>query len=125
MNHLREKVVKAHRALLNGTGGLAYFEGRGIAERVVRDAFVGYESGAFLYPCRARSGGLLGLHYKSKTRDERGKRRQWWQGYADLPPKGHGKKPDDPAKIIPFGLETLEGLEPGSRSSCSVVRKMP
>lgn len=114
MNHLREKVVKAHRALLNGTGELAYFEGRGIAKRVVRDAFVGYESGAFLYPCRARSGGLLGLHYKSKARDGRGKRRQWWQGYADLPPKGHGKKPDDPAKIIPFGLETLEGLEPGS-----------
>ena len=117
MNHLRERVVKAHRALLNGTGELSYFKGRGIAEQTVRAAFVGYESGAFLYPCRARSGSLLGLHYKSKARDERGKRRQWWKGYAEdlLPSKGHGKKPDNQAKIIPFGLETLEGPKSGSR----------
>ena len=77
MNGLREKVVKAHRALLNGTGGLSYFEGRGIGVQTVRGAFVGYESGAFLYPCRARAGHLLGLHYKSKSRNKEGKRNQW------------------------------------------------
>lgn len=62
-----------------------------------------------------RSGSLLGLHYKSKARDAKGKRRQWWGAYADdLPPKGHGKKPDDPAKIVPFGMETLGDLDAGS-----------
>src|SRR5215213_5117029 len=113
--NLREKVVRTHQALLNGSGEIAYFAERRIAEQVVKRAYLGYENGAFLYPCRAKSGGLLGLHYKSKARDAKGKRRQWWRGYAaDLPPKGHGKKHDDPAKIIPFGMETLEGLEPGS-----------
>src|SRR5215212_1440335 len=112
--NLREKVVRTHHALLNGSGEIAYFAERRIAEQVVKRAYLGYENGAFLYPCRAKSGGLLGLHYKSKARDAKGKRRQWWGGYAeDLPPKGHGKKHDDPAKIIPFGMETLEGLEPG------------
>jgi hypothetical protein len=76
---------------------------------------VGYDaaSGAFTYPCIARGGGLLGIHYKGEGRDEKGKRRQWWGGYAeDLPAKGHGKKPHDPAKVIPFGLETVGDLEP-------------
>jgi len=105
---LREKVIKAHRALLNGSGELPYFAERGIAEQTVRGAYLGYENGAFLYPCRAKSGRVLGLHYKSKTRGAKGKRRQWWGAYAeDLPPKGHGKKPDAPAKIVPFGMETL------------------
>jgi Protein of unknown function (DUF3987) len=36
-------------------------------------------------------------------------------GYADdLPRKGHGKNPDDPAKVIPCGLETTKELEAGS-----------
>jgi hypothetical protein len=112
----REKVIQAHRALLNG-GRLSYFEERGISAEIVRAAWVGYDaaSRAFTYPSIARSGGLLGIHYKSKTRDEKGKRKQWWGGYAeDLPAKGHGKKPDDPAKVIPFGLETLRDLKPGS-----------
>ena len=113
--NLREKVIKAHRALLNGSGELSYFAERRISDRVIRDAYIGYEPGSFLYPCRDRSGRVLGLHYKSKDRDAKGKRRQWWKGYADdLPPKGHGKKPADPAKIIPFGMETIEGLEQGS-----------
>ncbi len=112
---LREKVIKAHRALLNGSGGLSYFAERGISEKVVRDAYLGYEPGAFLYPCRDKSGRVLGVHYKSKVRYAKGKRQQWWKGYADdLPQKGHGKKPSDPAKIVPFGLETLSSLEPGS-----------
>ena len=114
----REKVIRANRALLNG-GKLSYFEKRGIASETVRAAWVGYDeaSGAFTYPCIARVGGLLAIHYKSEGRDEKGKRRQWWGGYAeDLPAKGHGKKPDDPAKVIPFGLETLGNLEP-----CSLV----
>ena len=113
--NLREKVVRTHQALLNGSGEIAYFAERRIAEQVVKRAYLGYENGAFLYPCRAKSGGLLGLHYKSKARDAKGKRRQWWGAYAeDLPPKGHGKKPDAPAKIVPFGMETLDALEPGA-----------
>jgi hypothetical protein len=113
--NLREKVIKAHQGLLNGSGELTYFSERRIMKQAVRGAYLGYENGAFLYPCRARSGGLLGLHYKSKARDVKGKRRQWWGVYADdLPPKGHGKKPDDPAKIVPFGMETLGDLEAGS-----------
>src|SRR5215211_5745343 len=116
--NLREKVIEAHRALLNGSSELSYFAQRGIVERTVRGAYLGYENGAFLYPCRARSGSLLGLHYKSKARSQKGKRLQWWGAYTeDLPPKGHGKRPDDPAKIVPFGMETLGGLEPG----CLVV----
>jgi hypothetical protein len=113
--NLRNRVERAHLALLNGSGELAYFAERGIVERTVREAHLGYESGAFLYPCRGPSGDLLGLHCKGKARDGKGKRRQWWGAYADdLPPKGRGGKPDSPAKIIPFGLELLGGLEPGS-----------
>jgi DNA primase len=111
----REQALKAHRTLLNGSGKLEYFESRGITEETLKRAYVGYEAGAFTYPCVAKGGGLLGIHYKSEKRDEQGKRRQWWGGYAeDLPRKGHGKKPDDPAKVIPFGLEDLTDLEPGS-----------
>jgi hypothetical protein len=113
----RERVIRAHRALLNGSDKLSYFEERGISAQTVRAAWVGYDpaSGAFTYPCIARGGGLLGIHYKSERRDENGKRRQWWGGYADdLPAKGHAKKPDDPAKVIPFGLETLGDLGSGS-----------
>ena len=113
--NLRDTVIKGHRALLNGTGELAYFTERGIARQTIRGAYLGYEAGSFLYPCRGKSGRVLGLHYKSKARDAKGKRRQWWGGYTeDLPPKGHGKRPDDPAKIIPFGMETLKDTEPGS-----------
>jgi hypothetical protein len=111
----REQVLKAHRTLLNGSDKLEYFKSRGITQETVKRAYVGYEAGAFTYPCVAKGGGLLGIHYKSEGRDEKGKRRQWWGGYADdLPAKGHGKKPADPARVIPFGLETLTDLEPGS-----------
>jgi hypothetical protein len=113
----REQVISARNALLNGSGKLPYFEKRGISAETVRAAWVGYDAarGAFTYPCIARGGGLLGIHYKSEGRDEKGKRRQWWGGYAhDLPLRGHGKKPDDSAKVIPFGMETLEDLERGS-----------
>jgi hypothetical protein len=112
----REKAIQAHRVLLNG-GKLSYFEERGISAETVRAAWVGYDAarGAFTYPCIANSRGLLGIHYKSEGRDEKSKRRQWWGAYAEkLPAKGHGKKPDDPAKIIPFGLEALGDLEPGA-----------
>ena len=112
----REEAIQAHRALLNG-GKLSYFEQRGISAETVRVAWIGYDasSGAFTYPCIAKSHGLLGIHYKGEWREENGKRRQWWGAYAeDLPAKGHGKKPDDPAKVIPFGLETLGNLKPGS-----------
>jgi hypothetical protein len=112
----REKAIRAHKALLN-CGMLSYFERRRISSETVRAAWVGHDdaSGAFTYPCIARVGGLLAIHYKSEGRGENGKRRQWWGAYAeDLPAKGHGKNPDDPAKVIPFGLETLGNLEPGS-----------
>src|SRR5215217_6935702 len=110
-----QQVLNAREALVNGSGKLFYFQKRGISEETVKDAYVGYESGAFLYPCIGRGGGLLGVHHKGEARDGQGKRKQWWGGYAeDLPPKGRGKRPDDPAKIIPFGLETLKGLEPGA-----------
>src|SRR5215212_5181961 len=113
----RDKAIQAHRALLNNSGKLTYLRERGIFAETIRAAWVGYDgaSGAFTYPCIARGGGLLGIHYKSERRDEKGKRRQWWGRYADdLPPKGHGRKPDDPAKVILFGVETLTNLEPGS-----------
>src|SRR5919107_1000910 len=112
----REKVIRAHRALLDG-GRLSYFEERGITAEIVKAAWVGYDepSGAFTYPCIARGVGLLAIHHKSAERNEKGKRRQWWGAYAeDLPAKGCGKKPNDPAKVIPFGLETVGNLEPGS-----------
>jgi hypothetical protein len=113
----REKAIQAHRMLLSNSGKLSYFEERGISAETVRAAWVGYDaaSGAFTYPCIARVGGLLGIHYKSAERDEKGKRQQWWGGFAEnLPPKRHGKKPADPAKVIPFGLDTLSELKPGS-----------
>jgi hypothetical protein len=113
----REEAIRAHRALLKSSDKLSYFEERGISAETLRAAWVGYDgaSRAFTYPCIAKVGGLLGIHYKSLGRDEKGKRQQWWGGYAEkLPRKGHGKNPDDPAKVIPFGLETLRDLNPGS-----------
>ncbi len=113
----REKVLKSHKALLNGSGKLLYFTDRRIDAQTVKDAWIGYDLGreAFTYPCIAKEGGLLATHLKSERRDAKGKRGQWWEGYADtLPPKGHGKKPEAPAKVIPFGLETLKNLEAGS-----------
>ena len=125
----REEVLRACKALLNGGGKLSYFEDRGLDRDTIARAFVGYEpevyfpdkngrgyeGPAFLYPCIG-GGRLLGIHYKSQERDDKGKRRQKWGRYADdLPRKGHGKKPDRPAKIIPFGMETLKELESGSR----------
>src|SRR5829696_566049 len=111
----RDRVIKACKALLNDSGKFDYFRRRRIDEATLKQAYVGYEAGAFTYPCFGKNGGLLGIHYKSEARDGQVKRKQWWGGYAeDLPPKGGGKRPDDPAKIIPFGMETLRDLEPGS-----------
>jgi hypothetical protein len=76
----RQTALRAHGALLNGNGKLGYFERRGITKDFVRRAFVGFEAGAFTYPCVAKAGGLLGIHFKSEGRDENGKRRQWWKG---------------------------------------------
>jgi hypothetical protein len=112
----REKAIRARTVLLADNGKLSHFEERGIFTETLRAAWVGYDaaSGAFTYPCIARGGGLLGIHHKSVTRDEKGKRRQWWGDYADdLPRKGHGRKRDDPAKVIPFGLETIRDSEAG------------
>jgi hypothetical protein len=79
----------------------------------LRRAGIGYGNKAFTYPCMRKSGELLAIHCKSEDRDAKGKRRQWWRGFADdLPSKGHGKRPDEPAKVIPFGLETLINAEP-------------
>ena len=109
----REEVLKARKALLKGK--LSHFERRGLLEATVKDAWIGYTGGELLYPCIARTGGLLAVHYKAEARNGNGKRRQRWGLYADeLPRKGRGKKPEDPAKIIPFGLETLRDLKPNS-----------
>src|SRR5215211_989860 len=109
------QVLGAQKALLNGSGKFKYFERRGISRQVVQSANVGIQNDAFTYPCIGRNGGLLGIHYKSEGRDDKGKRRHWWKGYADdLPPKGHGKNPEQPAKVIPFGLETLKNVDTGS-----------
>src|SRR5215212_7513442 len=111
----RELALAAHRTLFNGGDTLQYFRERGLAEEVVRVAYIGFAAGAFLYPCVAREGGLLAVHCKSKARDGRGKRRPWWKGYADdLPPKGCGRSPEDPAKVVPFGMESLKNLRPGA-----------
>jgi hypothetical protein len=124
----REEVLRARKALLNGSGSLSYFRKRGISDETVKQAYVGfvaevyfprkqgrgYTGPAFPYPC-VSGGRLLGIHYKSVNRDEDGKRHQKWGSYADdLPRKGHGKRSDDPAKIIPFGLEILKNLQPES-----------
>jgi Protein of unknown function (DUF3987) len=111
----REEVLRAWKALLNGSGQLEYFRRRGLADAIIKGAWIGYAHGEYLYPCIGRDGGLLGVHYKSEARDDKGKRSQRWSGYADdLPPKGHGKRPNDPAKVLLFGLETLKDLEAGS-----------
>jgi hypothetical protein len=124
----RKVVLRARKRLLNDGDGLSYFKDRGLTRDTISGAFVGYEpevyfSGnngqgykgpALLYPCIGGSR-VMAVHYKSLERGERGKRYQKWGGYADdLPPRGHGKRPGAPAKIVPFGLETLKGLEPGS-----------
>lgn len=94
---------------------LAYFEGRGLKAETVQRAGVAYAAGAFAFPCRDVDGRVLAVHHKSEARDAKGKRRQWWGGYADdLPAKGHGKAPHAPAKVVPFGLETFRGRAPGS-----------
>lgn len=108
----RDLVIGAHKALLNGSGRLGYFERRGISRQVIENAYIGFQGRAFTYPCIGKNGGLLAVHCKSEDRDDKGKRRQWWKGYADdLPLKGHGKNADKPAKVIPFGLETLKDVE--------------
>src|SRR5215218_10141727 len=108
----RQVALEAHQALLNGSGKLGYFERRGISRRFILESCVGFRNGAFTYPCHEKDGAVLAVHCKSESRDEKGKRRQWWMGYADdLPPKGHGKDPSKPAKIIPFGLEALTKVD--------------
>lgn len=89
-----------------------YFRDRGLSREIVKAARIGRENGALYYPVFDVEGRRLALHHKGVVRDGKGKRRQWWGGYADalLPVKENGK----PAKVIPFGLETLKGLEPGS-----------
>jgi hypothetical protein len=129
MSTARGRALKAHQALLNGSGKLGYFEERGITREAVKRAGIGYEpevrfrgrngreykGPAFTYPCITKDGNLLGIHNKSEARNRDGRRWQRWGGYADnLPSRGHGKRPDDPAKVIPFGLETLKDLPDGS-----------
>ena len=120
----REEVVRAHQALLNGDNRFSYFEERRLSKVIIKSASVGYQKhewfkghrgAAFTYPCFDENSELLAVHFKSEARDGKGKRYQKWGLYADdLPPKGHGKNPDAPAKIVPFGMETLHGLKPGS-----------
>jgi len=120
-----ERVSAECRNLLNGSGRISYFGRRGITEETLEAAQIGFrtkmrfsdghEGPTFTFPCFDRGGRLLGVHYKSEVPDGKGKRRQRWDDYSDdlLPPKGHGKNPEAPAKVIPFGLDSLDGLEPG------------
>src|SRR5918994_588473 len=111
----RTLVVEARRALLNGSGKLEYFKRRGISKQFIQEAYVGFRNGAFTHPCIGRDGEFLASHCKSKRRDANGKRRQWWASYADdLPPKGYGRDPSKPAKVIPFGLESLTNVDSDS-----------
>src|SRR5215216_483757 len=111
----RALAIEAHKTLLNGSGKLDYFKRRRISRKIIEGAYVGFRNGAFTYPCIGKKGGFLGVHYKSEGRDDKGKRRQWWQSFSDdLPLKGHGTNPDKPAKVIPFGLETLTNVDIGS-----------
>lgn len=105
------RVLAANHSLLNGSGKLSYFELRGLGRDVIQDAGIGVEDEAFLYPCISRSGDLLGVHVKTEKRDDKGKRRQWWTGHTTHVPM---KRNSRPAKVIPFGLETVMGLAPGS-----------
>jgi hypothetical protein len=90
----RKEVLRARKALLTGNGKLSYFQRRGLSEATVKDAWIGYSGGEFLYPCISRGGELLAVHYKGETRNGKGKRSQRWACYAgDLPQKGHGKNP--------------------------------
>ena len=114
MNPL-QRVLKAQESLLNDRNRLEYFGSRELGKEVIREAWIGFERRAFTYPCLSRDGELLGIHFKSENRDEKGKRKQWWGEYEDnLPEKGHGKTPHAPAKIIPFGMETLKKHDPDS-----------
>lgn len=120
----REEVLNAHKALLNGDGKLSYFHERRLSEATVKSACIGYRNqewftdhkgAALTYPCFDKNGELLAVHYKSEARGEKGKRHQKWGLYADnLPQKGHGKNSEAPAKIVPFGIETLRDLTSGS-----------
>jgi hypothetical protein len=120
----RELVLRAHKALLDGDEKLSYFRKRRLSEATIKSARVGYRDrewfkehrgAAFIYPCFDKNEGLLAVHYKSEARGDDGKRHQKWGLYSEnLPPKGHGKKPDAPAKVIPFGMETLRSLKPRS-----------
>ena len=109
--NIMEKLRKDSQVLLNGSGKLDYFASRGIGRETVARAGIGYRAGAFTYPCNDRTGTVLGVHYKGMGRDAKGKRPQRWGDFnPDLPSKENGA----PAKVIPFGLETLVGIEPGS-----------
>ncbi len=54
MSDVRTEILRAQRALLNGSGKLSYFERRGLKPEVVRAAWIGFVNGAFSYPCIAK-----------------------------------------------------------------------
>jgi hypothetical protein len=123
----REKVIRGYRAFLNG-GKLPYFEERGICAQTIRSAWIGYDatSGAFTYPCIARGGGLLGIHYKSEVSDEKGRRRQWWGAYADdLPPKKHGKGQTIQPRSSRSVLKPSQTSSPALSLSSAAERRTP
>jgi hypothetical protein len=41
----REEVLRAHRALLNGSGKLSYFQRRGLSEATIKGAWIGHARG--------------------------------------------------------------------------------
>ena len=69
---------------------------------------------------------VLGVHFKSRARDANGKRKQWWGDYAaNLPARGNGKQPGDPARVVPFGMEVSVTWIPVPWSCCAATRRTP
>src|SRR5215218_4873904 len=115
----RTLALEAHKALLNGSGKFGYFERRGISRQIIQGAYVGFQNGGFTYPCIGKDDELLGIHYKSEGRDDKGKRRQSRTGYAHHPPPKQRPavptSPSTPARATPrAGVRARPGTA-GSR----------
>jgi hypothetical protein len=123
----REEAIRAHKTLLNGDK-LSYFEERGISAETLKAAWVGYDgaSGAFTYPCIARVGGLLGIHFKGEGVTRRG---SVGSGGGAMPRNCRAK---GMAKIRTIRLRLCRSVwtpsvtsNPAPLSFCAAGRRMP
>jgi hypothetical protein len=67
----REKVIRAHRALLKGSDKLSYFEERGISAETVRAAWVGYDVPTVHSPIPASLGRFPGALLQARSHGSR------------------------------------------------------